>query len=895
MSNQNYGQNWQQQQGQYGYNYQDQYQQPRQPMVVIPQRPQEELMQYYNQQNNYSPAPNYQTPGQQPFPPQQQVPAASFDYGFQHPQLQHMQSAPQSQSQMQYNQHMFQSNQQHSQQFQRQQTHQDASPMYASTPPTLTSQSQGNFVQSQSSTYGGKPNDRRVSSFNGQMKRHSMPLSQPVVSASTPKATVRLPSTQQAQTDPRPTKVPQVVIPVKHKSAAATSADASGPRKPQPAAKPQGTAKLQGTSKSLSKASSTLFDGVSDEEADRKLILLSLADQCISTARSMSNSLARSSSDSGYEEYQNLMTTGLQCLHAAIQQWKVGDARTLVRLRLQYATLLFEETDSDDIAQSQLSQGTTACDRSKLFDQKFSMQHLLARIQFKTKPKAAFKVIDGALEDVVAYKNVIWIYVFRLLRTSLTLQLCRNTETQSTVQNLRQLIHVAEARKDVPVLVMGHVLEACVYLRSGSAESTEHAQRAIAAARSFQLHPSLQKLPQLRCMIIFQDLCCDLATGSLEQLESKIDGLQELVDAVSANSKMWPTGNFNLPTSVNTSSTILEDTSGILRSTADGKASISLRWMNQTELFTLAFLLCGVTKLQKNCMDSRAEQYISEGISYAKRDISSSKGSKSLESAIESVAREEYINLTLHIYRVIAHAIRSNWPLCTAQLKQIRDKFSPAALEQHGQILQYLDGVIKQGSGDLRGALASYGSADLSVPAQPTIKISGSDLETRLVATMNRIMILKSSAGTNAEGQALLQEISPLCSKHHNEAIQAAAKMLQATPNPTMPVIQLKEFLHHSLQIAQKLKNQQLKTLLLNVMNVRFFAGIVGEQANKSATTSWQLARQMRSPLWMGVSGQNLAQMHRLHGCHEEARQAQHDAERAFASAPEGVKRRFEQ
>ncbi|KAF4554145.1 Cohesin loading factor-like protein [Elsinoe fawcettii] len=904
MNDSNNGQQWQQQHGQYGYANQTQYPPVRQPMVVIPQRSPEELQQFYSFQNGFHPAQNYQQPNQQhQYAQQQQMPQQNFDYGFRHPQLQYMQPAQHMYQQAQYNQHMFQGNfagsqQVQNQQVQNQQVHQSSSPTNVSSTAMPPSQPQRQYSQSQSRDNGMNVSELRQSLSNTQAKRQSFPSDQSVVSKAPPQHVNQVPQVlKQVQSEKRPQKVPQVVIPAKHKSAAAAFADAFAtppPPKPSPPVKSQSHTP-QPASRTLPKVSSKTLDGTSDEDADQKLILLALADQYISAARSLSTSVAQSSSETDLERYQELMTLGLQCLDATIRQWKVGDTRTLVKLRLQYATLLFEESDSDDIAQLQLSQGITSCERSKLLDQKLSMQHVLARIQFKTKPKAAFKVIDGALEDVTAYKNVGWIYVFRFLRATLALQLARNTELQPTLQNLRQLIVLAESRRDIPVMVMAHILEANVHLRSGTVEAIEQAQRAIAAARSYQLDRSLERLPQLRCMIFFQDLCCDLAIGSLDQLEIKIHNLQELVDAVGAEEKTWPSGNFYLPTSAATGKAISEETCGILKATSEGAVAIAFRWINKTELFTLSFLLCGVSTLQKNCMDSKAEHYISEGISYATRDaISPTKGNKSLEAAFESSSREENINVTMHIYRVITYAIRSNWTQANAQLTQIGNKFSSSALADHRQMLLYLDGVIKQGSGDLRGALNSYNTPELSVPSPPTTKISGADLETRLVATINRTLILKSSASTNAEGQALLQQIAPICDKYHNQAIQAAAKMLQATPNPSMQVIQLKEFLQHSLQIAQRLKNQQLKTLLLNVMNARFFMGIVGDQANKSSTTAWQLARQMRSPLWMAVSGQNLAYTHSLHGRVEESKQAQHDAEMMFSNAPEGVRKRFE-
>jgi Cohesin loading factor len=43
------------------------------------------------------------------------------------------------------------------------------------------------------------------------------------------------------------------------------------------------------------------------------------------------------------------------------------------------------------------------CGQNRMLDLKYSMQHLLARMLYKSNPKAALKAVDGMIQDVEAY------------------------------------------------------------------------------------------------------------------------------------------------------------------------------------------------------------------------------------------------------------------------------------------------------------------------------------------------------------------------------------------------------------------------------------------------------------------------------------------------------------
>jgi len=51
---------------------------------------------------------------------------------------------------------------------------------------------------------------------------------------------------------------------------------------------------------------------------------------------------------------------------------------------------------------SQHISGSADPKKHRLLDLKYSMQHLLVRVLYKTKPKAALKSLDGIINDVEA-------------------------------------------------------------------------------------------------------------------------------------------------------------------------------------------------------------------------------------------------------------------------------------------------------------------------------------------------------------------------------------------------------------------------------------------------------------------------------------------------------------
>lgn len=95
---------------------------------------------------------------------------------------------------------------------------------------------------------------------------------------------------------------------------------------------------------------------------DTTTILVHVAEECFEKARRGVQRVAVSGSDEQVREYQKLITTGLACLEAAFQSNRLSP-RQEAKARLRYASILCDETENLQEAETALSKGITICDK----------------------------------------------------------------------------------------------------------------------------------------------------------------------------------------------------------------------------------------------------------------------------------------------------------------------------------------------------------------------------------------------------------------------------------------------------------------------------------------------------------------------------------------------------
>jgi hypothetical protein len=107
------------------------------------------------------------------------------------------------------------------------------------------------------------------------------------------------------------------------------------------------------------------------------------------------------------------------------------------------------------------------------------------------------------------------------------------------------------------------------------------------------------------------------------------------------------------------------------------------------------------------------------------------------------------------------------------------------------------------------------------------------------------------------KAESLLASIERLCPQHKNELLKAAYTTVKATERGEL--VRTKNYLSVALRQATCTSNVQLTFIVLNFMCHRFFAGVVSEQAEKSARAALQNAKKGRDTLWALMGGQMYA------------------------------------
>jgi Cohesin loading factor len=95
---------------------------------------------------------------------------------------------------------------------------------------------------------------------------------------------------------------------------------------------------------------------------DTSMLLISLAEEYIATAHKLGASATQIMDEEQIDEYRSLIATALGCLEASFKKSRLAP-RLEARVRLRYASVLFEETENYMEAETALSQGVILCEQ----------------------------------------------------------------------------------------------------------------------------------------------------------------------------------------------------------------------------------------------------------------------------------------------------------------------------------------------------------------------------------------------------------------------------------------------------------------------------------------------------------------------------------------------------
>lgn len=185
----------------------------------------------------------------------------------------------------------------------------------------------------------------------------------------------------------------------------------------------------------------------------------------------------------------------------------------------------------------------------------------------------------------------------------------------SALAHLRSISALSNRFGDKSILAVAMTIETMTHLRQPiSAETVEQSQRSLAVARSCQADPSVFSHPQLAAFMQFVDLCSTLQRFDPSQATSKMQAMQGLLEKIPENNSWTKDGSFAIPIghSDNLSANLND---GVIRRLQDGRPALIFKWLPKEDVYTLGFLLGGLTMSHRNANDGqKAEQLFREGL-----------------------------------------------------------------------------------------------------------------------------------------------------------------------------------------------------------------------------------------------------------------------------------------
>jgi len=285
-------------------------------------------------------------------------------------------------------------------------------------------------------------------------------------------------------------------------------------------------------------------------------------------------------------------------------------------LRIRYATLLYEETDNDDELGQLLTKSITSCERNKLLDLKYSLQHLCARHMFKSNAKAGLNFLNSAIKETIAYQSITWVFALRFLRISLHMQLATQHDLQAALVDLKAIADLSRKRQEKAIAVLAAVLQAMVHLRTRDPEAVNSAQTALATARAQQLDESVNSVPQLEALILLVDLACSLSPWDPVAAKEKMRDMQVYLDETSSLTSWMKDGALAVPILRAGNAGLTEaESGGVFSRDEAGDDYMLFAWLSRTDVYMIGLLFSCVGNYPKaHERGGKAEMFAEGGL-----------------------------------------------------------------------------------------------------------------------------------------------------------------------------------------------------------------------------------------------------------------------------------------
>jgi hypothetical protein len=480
---------------------------------------------------------------------------------------------------------------------------------------------------------------------------------------------------------------------------------------------------------------------------------------------------------------------------------------------------------------------------------------------------------------------------------------------------LEKVAKLARPNSDTAVLALAAALEVLLHLSSSNHDAITSARTALARARSLQLDPDIEAIPQLVLLIELLDLSCSYQESELEQMATKRKAVLDAQFRLTNHPNWRDDGFIYLPIAETSLAGVKAQQDGHIIE-RKGRHFLTFSWLGKEEVEALVALIGAETSAYKTGSDGgKADQYSENGLSLVRSWGSPSVAAGYLQSQRASVFRdllEAHFLFTL----CFLQCSKGQWQVANetfAQLDGISkgphgDRF-PAGMRD---CLLYLKGVILQGTGDLTGALRVYQSPAFSLGSARTAESGGGgraadhristsyeatsdvSLDLCLLAALNSAFILRDTRHPqHHQLPPLLGAINGHVARCKNKYVRAHHTLLVSLmPTTTLAA---KQYLRSAMDAGQKIKSAQTTALTLLFLQERVFRGIQDRQALSCARVGSEQVQRWGDPLWAYVAAGLESKTLEENGLSAPARKRKADAEAAWDKLPEGVKKTKEE
>ena len=469
---------------------------------------------------------------------------------------------------------------------------------------------------------------------------------------------------------------------------------------------------------------------------------------------------------------------------------------------------------------------------------------------------------------------------------------------------------LAISQGDRAVAAMVAAIEALAHVhRSSAAESIEQAQRALAVARSSQLDQVAQGIHQLTILTLFVDISCNLRRDEFKQAGEKMKALHKVLEE-HRDDKFWTHGSrILIPISSRSASIVATNGSsgGIIQPDAAGRPSLLITWLPKDEIYTLGYMMSAAVAINRNTVDRKAEEYFKEALGTSSGGTFRKKlthivqiGSHPwpLHPSNPDESWRQILRLQVQTQLVFAMCTRNAWAAARKELtalKEVMTSMPPSSEAATRLFVQYLEGIISQGTGDTRTALSIFSSPELSLSSGSEIQQTPIRRDLSILATFNTVLIIHPRTHPkHALLPDILSSLDQLAPNHQSQNIRTAHNIIRALSLHTEDdgtIMKAKQYLSYSLRDAQLAENSQMMSIMFNFMSENFFREVFSPQAQKSAQSALNLSRKARNDMWVSVASNMLANVLEGLGKIAEAQQYKKEAMEIAANLPPAMRR----